>query len=108
MKKSETSSLRGKLIEEVATDFCVKNTFIFFDMREYIQINKEDNLYNSAIKLIDNNKSNYIDVYDCYYITIDNDTYYYKNNDGILQVDSDFYDVLNRNFILQLKARRTG
>lgn len=37
-----------------------------------------------------------------------NDTYYYKNNDGILQVDSDFYDVLNRNFILQLKARRTG
>lgn len=34
MKKSETSSLRGKLIEEVATDFCVKNTFIFFDQLE--------------------------------------------------------------------------
>lgn len=30
MKKS----LRGKLIEEVATDFCIKNTFIFFDQLE--------------------------------------------------------------------------
>lgn len=59
----------------------------------YITINKEDTLYNSIKELIDNNKSNYIEIYDCFYITIDSKNYYYKNGD-ILQIDIELYNLI--------------
>lgn len=78
------------------------------DPLDYIQINKEHRLYSSALKLMNKYKSTYNEISDSNYIIIDNSAYYYNNDNDILQIDQNLYDVLNRNFILQLKARRTG